>query len=194
MFNTFNRLAAVPGEDTLLVTVADLCLAWRYELSTGVQFGNFRVPLQIFPTDIVTAPEGQNVLAVNMFSSTVSVIDSAAVLAAVPLPPYTADPPLSLSTYRDEILDAYGDLLQHLLFYLKDKFCDQFLIRCPTCGPDERVILGAVEIRNGQVYKICNFTKRRYVKSFNTYGYWLSTVPVLPLAKKLFAQFCCWVF
>lgn len=193
-FDTINRLAAVPGQDALLVSLGDNYLAWRYTLSAGAPQANFRIPLQIIPTDLVTAPDGRTVCAVNMFSGTVSVIDSDVVLAATPLPSYTNDPPVTLSAYRDAILDAFGDLLQHLLFYLKDKFCDQFLIKCPTCGPDERVILGAVEIRERQVYKICNFTKRRYVKSFNTYGYWLSAIPVLPLAKRLFARFCCLVF
>lgn len=192
--DTINRLAPVPAENALLVTYADRHLARRFHLSNGVPVANYRVPLQIVPTDIVASTDGETVCVVNMFSSTLSLVDVAAVLTASPQPSFTDEPPLSLLAYRDGILDAFGDLLQHLLFYLKDRFCDQFLIECPTCGPDERVILGSVDIRNRQVYKICNFTKRRYVKSFNTYGYWLSTVPVLPLAKRLFAKFCCWVF
>ena len=192
--STIHRLAAVPAQNALLVTVGDRYLARRFRLDNGAPIANFRVPLQIVPTDIATASDGRTVLAVNMFSSTISVIDTAVVLASLPLPSYTDEPPATLRAYRDDIIEAFSDLLQHLLFYLKDKFCDQFLIDCPSCGLDERVVLGVVEIRGRQVYKICNFTKRRYVKSFNTYGYWLSTVPVLPLAKKLFGQFCCWVF
>ncbi|MCI0435115.1 MAG: DUF4815 domain-containing protein [Gemmatimonadetes bacterium] len=188
------RLAAVPAQNALLVTVADRYLARRHQLDNGAPVANFRVPLQISPIDIATAPDGRTVCAANMFSSTVSLIDAAVVLASTPLPSYTDEPPLTLLAYRDGIIAAFSDLLQHLLFYLKDKFCDQFLIDCPTCGPDERVILGVVEIRTRQVYNICNLTKRRYVKSFNTYGYWLSAVPILPLAKRLFAKFCCWVF
>ncbi len=192
--NTYYRLAAVPAQNALLVTVGDRYLARRIRLSDGTPVANFRIPLQIVPTDIATAADGRTVCAVNMFSSTLSFIDSAVVLAGAPPPSYTDDPPMTLRNYRDDIIAAFSDLLQHLLFYLKDKFCDQFLIDCPTCGPDERVVLGVVEIRGRRVYKICNFTKRRYVKSFNTYGYWLSAVPILPLAKKLFGRFCCWVF
>jgi hypothetical protein len=48
-----------------------------------------------------------------------------------------------------------------------------------------------VEIRNRQVYNICNFTKRHYVKSAKNWEYWLSTVPVIPLVKKVFADLCC---
>jgi hypothetical protein len=50
-----------------------------------------------------------------------------------------------------------------------------------------------VEIRERKVYHICNFTKRKYVKSFPTYSYWLSTVPVLPALKQVFEKFCCFV-
>ncbi|MGH7467349.1 MAG: DUF6519 domain-containing protein [Longimicrobiales bacterium] len=189
-----NRLAAVAANNALLVTVADRYLARRFQLSNAAPVVNFRVPLQIIPTDIATASDGRHVIALNAASSTLNIIDSAVVLTGAPLPAYTSDPPTTLRVYREAILDAFSDLLKHLLFYLKDKFCDQFLIKCPTCGPDERVILGAVEIKSRQVYKVCNFTRRRYVKSFNTYGYWLSTVPILPVLKKLFGKFCCWVF
>ena len=66
-----------------------------------------------------------------------------------------------------------------------------FLIDCPECTGEEKIYLGAVEIRNEKVYNICNFTKRHYVKSFPTWSYWLSTVPILPLIKRGFAEFCC---
>ncbi|CAN5630250.1 hypothetical protein BH23GEM10_BH23GEM10_00070 [soil metagenome] len=191
--DSLNRLAALTAQDALLVTSADRYLARRFRMD-GSPVTNFRVPLQIIPRDIVTARDQRTICAVNMFSSTISIIDTAVVLGATPLPSYTNEPPATLRIYRDGIIAAFSDLLKHLLFYLKDRFCDQFLIRCPTCGPDERVVLGAVEVRGRQVYKVCNFTKRRYVKSFNTYGYWLSTVPVLPLMKRLLARFCCWVF
>ncbi len=194
LVDTPNRLAAVPAHDALLVTLADRYLARRFQLSNAAAVASFRVPLQIIPVDLATAADGRTVIAANYFSCTLNVIDTDFVLAGAPPPSYTIDPPSTLRQYREDVLTAFGDLLSHLLFYLKDKFCDQFLIKCPTCGPDERVILGAVRIQSRKVYKICNFTKRHYVKSFNTYGYWLSTVPVIPLVKRLFARFCCWVF
>ncbi len=194
LVDTLNRLAAVPAHDALLVTLADRYLAHRFQLSNAAATATFRVPLQIMPLDLATAADGTTVVAANFASSTLNLIDTDFVLAGAPPPSYTIDPPSSLRQYREDILVAFGDLLGHLLFYLKDRFCDQFLIECPTCGRDERVILGAVQIKGRKVYKICNFTKRHYVKSFDTYGYWLSTVPVIPLAKRLFARFCCWVF
>jgi hypothetical protein len=48
-----------------------------------------------------------------------------------------------------------------------------------------------VSIRGGSVYKVCNFSRRRYVKSFPTVGYWLSLVPLLPMLRELLGEFCC---
>jgi hypothetical protein len=41
------------------------------------------------------------------------------------------------------------------------------------------------------VYKVCNFSRRHYVKSFPTVGYWLSLVPVLPAFREVVGRFCC---
>ena len=109
-------------------------------------------------------------------------------------PPYTAEPPATLATYRAQILLAFAAVLSKFWQYLKDAFCDQFLIACPDCGKDDKVYLGCVEIQNRKVYKICNFEKRRYVKSAKNWEYWLSVVPVLPVLKKLFGALCCKVF
>ena len=48
-----------------------------------------------------------------------------------------------------------------------------------------------MSIRGGSVYKVCNFSRRRYVKSFPTVGYWLSLVPVLPALREALGEFCC---
>jgi hypothetical protein len=48
-----------------------------------------------------------------------------------------------------------------------------------------------VEIRDNEVYKICNFEKRKYVKSFPTMGYWFSLIPVWPMLTSLVSNFCC---
>ena len=103
--------------------------------------------------------------------------------------PANVDDPLG--DFRQQMIDAYIDLFKGFWQYLKDSFCDQYLVDCPECTEDDKVYLGCVEIREGQVYHICNFTKRRYVKSFPTYGHWLSTIPILPLVKKAFGEFCC---
>jgi len=81
--------------------------------------------------------------------------------------------------------------------YLKDCFCEHFLVDCPDCHGDEKIYLGSIQImknpttHNAEVYKICNFTKRRYVKSEQLVEYWLSAVPIIPVLKQLVADLCC---
>jgi hypothetical protein len=147
--------------------------------------------VQILPLDVAVNAAGSQVCVHNVLSNTLSVVSVPTVITAVQLPAFTVEPPVTLSAYRQAILTAYGDLLEGFGQYLKDGFCDKFLVACPDCGPDDKVYLGCVEIRNRQVYNICNFTKRRYVKSAKNWEYWLSTVPVIPLVKKVFADLCC---
>jgi hypothetical protein len=104
---------------------------------------------------------------------------------------FTAETPATLATYRAEMLKAFTDLGGVLVQYFKDGFCEQFLVDCPSCGPEDRVYLGTIEIDKGRVHHICNFSGRHYAKSFRTWGYWLSALPLLPMAKALFARFCC---
>jgi hypothetical protein len=51
--------------------------------------------------------------------------------------------------------------------------------------------LAAISIRGNEVYRVCNFTRRRYVKSFPLIGYWLSVVPFMPFVKKWFTSIAC---
>ncbi|HYJ79139.1 MAG TPA: hypothetical protein VEW03_06045, partial [Longimicrobiaceae bacterium] len=121
------------------------------------------------------------------------VVEVDTVVDAALAPLFTAEPPATLAAYRQAIIAAYADLLKGLAQYLKDCFCDRFLVDCPSCDENDKIYLGCVEIVDGDVYKICNFSKRHYVKSFRTYGYWLSAIPLLPLVKKAFAELCCTV-
>ncbi|HEX7048863.1 MAG TPA: DUF6519 domain-containing protein [Longimicrobiales bacterium] len=191
-FDTPTRLAALPAEDQILITLASENKVVRTTLAADKVDPEYRIPVQIMPAAIAATAKGNLVAVLNFFSNTLSIIDVATVTATSP-PAYTAEPPLDLADYRQDIIDAYTALVKRFGQYLKDCFCDQFLVDCPECGPDDKVYLGCVEIRNGQVYHICNFTKRHYVKSFRTYGYWLSTIPILPLVKQAFAKFCCTV-
>lgn len=191
LVNTETRLAVLADRGHLLVTLADHNKVVRVGLSTRALDTAFRMPAQIAPLDLVVKADGSEAVVLNYLSNTLSLVKVTAVYDAVPLPDYTDEPPASLSVYRQAILEAYEDILEKFFQYLKDCFCDQFLVECPTCGPDDKVYLGCVEIKNRKVYHICNFTKRRYVKSFDTYEYWLSTVPILPLLKQLLAKFCC---
>lgn len=154
---------------------------------------NFRIPVQMFPAGIAINPQTNRAYVLNAIVNTLTEINIPMAFHNVPAPDYTMEPPQNLADYRDQVIKAYSDLLGHLLNHLKDCFCDQYLIDCPECGPEDKIYLGVVEVRKGQVYHICNFTKRKYVKSFSTYGHWLSTVPILPIVKKAFAEFCCQV-
>ena len=72
--------------------------------------------------------------------------------------------------YRKAMLEAYADLLGGFLQYLKDCFFDHFVVRCPQPTGEEALELACISIRDKQVYKVCNFSRRRYVKSFPTAG------------------------
>jgi hypothetical protein len=96
-----------------------------------------------------------------------------------------------LANYRQEILLAFYALLGGLTQYLKDCFCNHLLINCPTCHEEDKLYLACVEVKDHQVYNVCNFSKRKYVKSFPTVEYWLSLIPILPMLKWSVEQACC---
>ncbi len=144
----------------------------------------FRVPVQIQPVDLVVERKEGQVYALNFISNTVSTIPAKELEV-------TDEFLDTLATYRTEVLQAFYQLLSGLLQYLKDCFCHHLLIQCPQCGEDEAIYLATVEIRDGKVYKICNFDLRKYVKSFPTVGYWLSLIPIRPLLKLVVSRFCC---
>ena len=186
--NTPTRLAVLPGTDDLLVALSDRYKLIRINLASRAVVPNFRVPVQIMPLGL-SARNNNEIIVLNYLSNTLSVVNIATVISAPPV--FTMEPPSTLSTYRQQILDAYEDLLGHLVQHLKDCFCDHFLVECPDCTKDAKVYLGCVEIKGNKVFNICNLSKRHYVKTFKTYGYWLSTIPILPLIKEAIARFCC---
>ncbi len=183
------RLCLVPSRNALLVVDTDQCRARVFNTSTNTMAPNLRIPLQIFPVSMVARPDQRLVYALNMVSNTVSAINLGMLLSSPPT--FMAEPPTSLAAYRQQMLQAYTDLAGVLLQYLKDTWTDLFLVECPTCGKEDRVYLGTIHIEKARVFKICNFSKRHYAKSFRTWSYWLSAVPALSVAKKLFARFAC---
>jgi DNA-binding beta-propeller fold protein YncE len=197
--DTITRLAVVPKSgflnyDYLLVTLADRYKVVRVALDKQPDLDSeFRIPVQVFPMDIAVDPRSMTGYVLNPLVNTLTAINFAEVFKS-PGPNFTKEPPDDIKKYRIGIEEAFKDLTSHFFQYLKDCFCDKFLIDCPQCGEDDKVYLGCVEIRDNQVHNICNFTKRKYVKSFRTWGYWLSTIPILPLIKKGFAKFCCSIF
>jgi hypothetical protein len=206
----FNRLSAAPlGAPTALGTHYFVHLARRLEAgmlyvsqsnqhrvvrfntNTGILDPAFRIPVQIYPSSLVLgAAPASEMYVLNFFSNTVSVISLPTVLAA---PAITAEPPALLENYRNAILLAFWEVLDKFFQYLKDCFCDKFLIRCPDCRSDQ-LYLGCITIRGWKVHHICNFEKRKYVRSVINWEYWLSAVPIIPAIKYYFARFCCAIF
>jgi WD40 repeat protein len=186
------RLATVAAGDFeyILVTLSDKYKAVRVNLKTKLQDLKFRIPVQLFPVAMTINPKPEFVYVLNSLVNTITVVNIEKAFKSS-APNFTEEPPHDIADYHDDVIAAFKDLMTHFVQYLKDVFCDQFLIDCPTCNEKDRVYLGSVEIRGNKVFKICNFSKRKYVKTFRTWGYWLSTVPILPAIKKSFAEFCC---
>ena len=65
-------------------------------------------------------------------------------------------------------------------------------LRPAPCN-DEKIYLGCVEMRDNKVLKVCNFQKRKYVKTFPTVEYWLSLIPIESWIKQFLQQVCCGV-
>jgi WD40 repeat protein len=195
------HLALLPNGNifNLLVSLTDKFKVIRVILdnpATGLALQvdpQFRIPTQIFPTGIVVNNNNKKGYVLNMVVNTLTVFDIPTTFNAAKAPNYTNEPPLDLAYYRDDVLAAFMDIFKHLLEYLKDGLVEEFLIDCPQCTEVNKVYLGRVEIRNRQVYQICNLSKRKYVKSFPSVEYWMSTVPILPILKEAFIKFSCMV-
>lgn len=188
------RFAYAEAADSkcMLIVLSDLSKVVRWNFGANTIDKGFRIPVQVFPFGIATTKKGNQAYVLNTIVNTLTAVELEKAFRS-PAPNYTEDPPLDIAYYHDDAINAFKDLMKHILLYLKDAFCNRFIIDCPTCNEGDHVYLGTVMIKNRKVYRICNFSKRRYVKTFRTWGYWLSTVPILPLAKKSFARFCCTV-
>lgn len=150
----------------------------------GTKTTGFRVPLQIQPVDVLVDPKSGAVHALNFLSNTISTIPRKELAVSVEFLDQLAD-------YRNAVLLAFWNLFGGLIQYVKDCFCHHLLVKCPTCDEEDKIYLACVEVRDGKVFNICNFGKRKYVKSFMAVEYWLSLVPIIPLVKKAFADLCC---
>ncbi|MDN5794396.1 MAG: DUF6519 domain-containing protein [Intrasporangium sp.] len=167
------------------VAVADEYVLKVLDATQGRVLPEVVIPLQVGPLSLATATTSSMVVALNYGSNTLSV---------VPLPLLQGDPRVdreALTEYRAGMLEAYGDLLGGFLQYLKDCFFDHFLVRCPQPKGTEQLYLAGISVRAKQVYRVCNFSRRRHVKSFPLIGYWLSAVPFLPLLAREFAKAAC---
>lgn len=190
-------IASVPVEDTsialavfaatgsLLLTYEDGYCARVIDLSELELLDDYVLPAQVGPISIATDDSGAYIL--NHVSNTITVAP------AEVLDPQFRFPLEDLAGYRKAVLEAFADLMAGFAQYLKDCLCDLFLVDCPQCTGDEELYLACVSVREGQVYQVCNFSRRRYVKSFPTVGYWLSLVPILPFLDRILERFCCMV-
>lgn len=189
------RLGHVPGSAYLLVAYED-CYRLRLVLMDRPSLvPDFALPVQISPLSLAASADAEHVYVLNALSNTLTVIpagyfDPDVETGPAPTPGSQAFLD-ALAGYATGVFAAYVDLLVGLLQYLKDCFCDRFLVDCPACDDEDVIYLGVVSIRGGQVYKVCNFSKRKYVKSFPLMGYWLSVVPIVPLVRQAMERVCC---
>jgi hypothetical protein len=175
----------VPTGQLLLAVQGDYSVR-LLDVATNKVASQYLLPMQVDPEAIAT--DGTNTYVLNYASNTITSITQSATLLK---PTYdTSALVKDLAAYRAKALEAFAELVGGLAQYLKDCLCDHLLVNSPT-PMENKLYLAAVRIRGKKVDKICNLTKRRYVKSFPTVGYWLSLWPVIPMMKWAIAQFCC---
>ena len=180
------------GNQLLAVISADEYSLRLLPALAGSLVPNYLLPMQVGPISIA-ADESDRlrrspVYVLNYISNTLSVAERELFDPEQPF-----DPRNELADYRKAMLEAYADLLAGFLQYLKDCLFDHFLVRCPPEDLQRTLYLASVSIRGNRVYKVCNFSRRHYVKSFPTVGYWLSLVPVLRLLNRHLADIACMV-
>jgi hypothetical protein len=182
--NTAIRLAFNTVTNYLMLTMED---SYRIALFRSGALDPTRFPVQIQPLAITAAQTGNNnlIYVMNYLSNTLTAIP------ATLLDPTGKLDMTALVNYRTAAIEAYVDLVGHFLQYLKDCFCDQLLVNCPSCDETKQLALASVSITGNQIHKVCNFSGRKYVKSFPTIGYWLSLVPIGPFLAKAVETICC---
>lgn len=192
MPNTTIRLEPFAPQRMLLVALESNYSVRMIDMDAMRPIEDYLLPTQVSPIAIVSTPgvRGGNAARVYVLNQVSNTITTVAGDLFNPNFRFRLD---VLAAYRKAVLEAFADLLAGFLQYLKDCLCDHFLIKCPQCDEDDRIYLACVSIRDRQVYKVCNFSQRKYVKSFPTMGYWLSLVPIIPLFDRLIEQFCCMV-
>ncbi|ANG64526.1 hypothetical protein A8C75_20000 [Marinobacterium aestuarii] len=169
--------------ELLLVAVENECRLQPLDRDAGPT-ESARIPVQVGPADMAASAATDSIYTLNFVSKTITVT------AVSELAP-TLEFNQALKNYRYAILLAFWGLIANVLQYLKDCFCHHLLVKCPSCDDDSKLWLATVEVRGGQVYKVCNFDKRKTVKSFPTVEYWASLIPVLQLLKQGISKFCC---
>lgn len=177
-------LMASPGQDMMLAAMAERFQIARIDPQSNQFDDKLLFPAQILPGPLALAAEGETVLVANAGSMTLSAIP-AKVLAANP-----GIDNAELAKYRQAMADAFLALFARLGQMVKDCICDHLLVDCPTCGPDDKLVLAAIEVKANKVLAICAL-ERKDVITFPKLFYWLSAVPVIPLVAWAVERFCC---
>ena len=141
-------------------------------------------PLQVCPTAVQSFPDTLITVALNTASNTLTWFDRRAFSNPVDID--------ALERYRTEVLQAWLDLIAELWQTLKNRFCDQLLIDCPSCSEKDVIYLGCLDLdANARVRQICEVEHRKYVHTFRTVEYWLSIIPIQQVIKLATEMFCC---
>ena len=180
-------LTLQPFESTgvLMVASEDDCLVELVDLAGQKLLPKPLIPVQVGPVSAGSSDKLECAYVLNYWSDTITVIPASRLGR-------DAEWPLQLlADYRRDIIHAFRDLLAGFLQYLKDCLCDHLMVDCPVCNGDEKIYLATINMRDHQIYKVCNFSRRKYVKSFPTVDYWLSIVPIMPIIQKAVEEFCC---
>jgi Family of unknown function (DUF6519) len=176
--NTSIRLARIAQGDQIAIAYED-----SYHVRTATPNAlvpEVDIPVQICPSAIASTRDG-DLFVLNTASRTMTFIPRGAQAVDIG----------RLREYRLAMLDAFIDLAAAIFQSVKDCFCEQLLIKCDTCTANDVVILACLEMRNGRVRQICNWTGRKYVKTFRGVEYWLSLIPILPVLRWALERFCC---
>jgi hypothetical protein len=177
-YDSLSRLLLVMSTDAFLVETYDVA-------GNGNTLSPVVLPAQIAPAAIATNAVAQCAFILNEFSGTVTTLPAAYVASKI----QTIDLD-KLAAYHNAVLKAFVDLFGQFTQYLKDCICHHFLVDCPDDAA-QTIYLARIDVKNGQVYNICNFSRRKYVHSFPTVEYWMSVVPILPVLRKLIGDACC---
>jgi hypothetical protein len=180
------RLAYESTSERLLILSADAFLIETYDArAAGGSLTSLVHPTQIAPVAIVASPAARYVFVLNTIGGTIS---------TVPVKYFTAQPQAivldKLAEYHTDVLQAFIALFAQFTQYLKDCICHHLLLECPD-DREKTLYLARIDVKNGHVYNICNFSRRKYLHTFPGVEYWMSVVPILPLMRKAIGDACC---
>ncbi|MFT6925785.1 MAG: hypothetical protein ACJAZP_001374 [Psychromonas sp.] len=144
------------------------------------------IPVQAGPVELLVNTKSKQLLILNHSGQSISVFN-------LDLQTYQQQRE-ALAEYRAAMLAAFFGLASGIFQYIKDCFCQHLLVNCPECDQQSKVYLGCLSFEENQVYQICNFSKRKYVKTFPTLSYWMSIIPIEGLISWVVQKVCCYIF